>query len=99
MGASSLDIDGFRQPHSRQEIIPITEQAIGPLRRRMIKGLTICTTAEYRARLPTTLNVTRCSGQMRRSSRVRHQFETAVFNDIASTSPSLRTLQLRSCDM
>jgi hypothetical protein len=42
MGASCLEIEGFR-PHSRQEIIPITEQAIGSLRRRMIKGLTIRT--------------------------------------------------------
>jgi hypothetical protein len=44
MGASCLDIEAFRQPHSRQEIIPITEQAIGPLRRRTINGLTIRTT-------------------------------------------------------
>jgi hypothetical protein len=43
MGASYLDIEGFRQPHLRPEIIPITEQAIGSLRRRTIKGLTIRT--------------------------------------------------------
>jgi hypothetical protein len=30
---------------------------------------------------------------------VRHQFETGVFNDIASASPSLRTSQLGSCGM
>jgi hypothetical protein len=64
MGASYLDIEGFRQPHSRPEIIPITEQAIGSLRRRTIKGLTIrAIVPEHPARLPTTLNVTWCSGK------------------------------------
>jgi hypothetical protein len=49
----------------------MTEQAISPLRRRMIKGLTIRTTVPNPCKPTTTLNVTRCSGQMRRSSRVR----------------------------
>jgi hypothetical protein len=43
----------------------MTAQAISPLRRRMIKGLTIRTTVPNPCKSTTTLNVTPCSGQMR----------------------------------
>jgi hypothetical protein len=82
--------------------IPITEQAIGPLRRHTITGLTIRTSARLCRTPCKPTNDLECDAvqwQMRRSSRLRHQFETAVFNDIASACPSLRTSQLRSCGM
>jgi hypothetical protein len=60
-GRPCLDIDGFRQPLSRQEIIPITDQATGPLRRPRIKGLTIRTTVPNPSKATATLNVTRCA--------------------------------------
>jgi len=99
---SCLDLDGFRQPHSRRTSIPITEQAIGPLRQHTITGLTIRTSARLCRTPCKATNDLECDTvqwQMRRSSRLRHQFETAVFNDIASACPSLRTSQLRSCGM
>src|SRR6516164_7739334 len=40
MGASCLEIEGFGQPHSRQEH-PHDRAAISPLRRRMIEDMSI----------------------------------------------------------
>jgi hypothetical protein len=48
-------------PHSRQEIIPTTEQATSPLRRPMTKDLTIRTIVANPCKVTTTFNVTRCA--------------------------------------
>jgi hypothetical protein len=93
MGFDDLIQDGDQSP---------SEQAVGPLRQHTTTRLTIRTSARS-CRTPwKATNDFECDTvqwHMRRSSRLRHQFETGVFNDIASASPSLRTSQLGSCGM
>jgi hypothetical protein len=92
---------GFRQPHARQEIIPITEQATGPLRRRRIKGLTIRTTVPNPGKATTTLHVTQCSGRMRRLPPVRHR--ARLESSMTSLRPLHRcgpyNLEVVACDI
>src|SRR6516164_6976236 len=92
MGFDDLTQDGDQSPSPSKQSAHCASTRI--------TGLTIRTSARL-CRTPckatNDLESDTVQWQMRRSSRLRHQFETAVFNDIASACPSLRTSQLRSC--